>query len=145
MSLFECVIVTFVCTTMIRFLKSSLVLSILPDIRIRILALFILLFIPIFTFIIGKIQSSDIFKNKNYYQVTYIEFKNPSRIDSSYISNKLIGKLGSHLFLSDTLNSQITVLDIQEIKAIKYKKVSNGRLPFSTLFLSPLSESPLRP
>jgi len=108
------------------FISNENIKNIMPDFYKRLAITIALFLVPGLIFITAKVRSFTIFNNEDYYSVSNIRFLNKDSSDNEYMSYKLLGKLGNHLFLADSSNSVITVLNTDEIKLIEYKKIDNG-------------------
>lgn len=107
-----------------NFISYSVIIELFPHLRTRIAIAILLFFIPIFSFMTGKLNATLIWKNKKYHIVTNINFEDTLYNKKNLACNKLLGKLGHNLFLSDSLNSKIIILNLDKIQTIEYKFIS---------------------
>jgi hypothetical protein len=101
-------------------LRHPFILKFFPNFGLRLLAAFTIFFIPVFSFTDGKLNAIDIWKNRKYFQVTRVSFRKNETIGVNLVYNKLLGKLGTTLFLSDSLNSRIITVNTEAVQAIEY-------------------------
>ena len=85
--------------------------------------LLIICFLPTGSFTIGKLESLGIYNNEDYFKVTHIDYMTPSGGKLEEVNLKLIGKLGSFVFLTDSLNSKIVTVNLSFVKQIEYRRV----------------------
>lgn len=92
-----------------------------PSSTIRLLFIYLGIALPIISFLLGKLNSLAIHKNENFFAVANIEFSD-DHSDSVYLNKKLLGKLGQTIFLTDSMNENIQVLNLDFIRNIEYKQ-----------------------
>lgn len=86
----------------------------------------LIFFIPIYSFTTGKLDAIKIWNNQEYFEVSDITFKEPSTVNENIVSSKLLGKLGGNIFVSDSSNSKITIVNLESVKLIQYKLVKQN-------------------
>jgi hypothetical protein len=97
----------------IGFLSASF-----PNSRIRNGVLVVIIFLPIYSFSSGKINSEMVKDNIKYEFIT--EIKSTS-IDNQSDTLKLIGFTGNHYFISNLKNQYTLILESEKIDFIKFK------------------------
>lgn len=108
--------------TCLSFATHESIIKKFPFFIVRLLISLLVFCVPIFSFSLGKLNSIAVWKNRSYFQVSTIKMTDTSQV-KELISTKLLGKLGNHIFLSDTLNSKIIFLNMDHVKSIEYKFV----------------------
>jgi len=113
----------FLCLFFIKEVSKFLNASGVKNAYIRWLTIIVICFLPPLSFSIGKLESLDIYKNRNYYKVSSVDYITTNGGKLEEVDLKLIGKLGSYIFLTDSSNSKITTINLAFVKKIEYKKV----------------------
>ncbi len=118
-------VLVLVCFTIIVFsitklINHDVIIKYIPGSGIRLLFAILLIVVPVFSFLRGKLNAIEIWSNEKYFTIKRLTFADES-ITNNFISKKLLGKLGSNLFLSDSLNTTIIILNTDRIQAIEYE------------------------
>jgi DNA-binding transcriptional regulator/RsmH inhibitor MraZ len=101
-------------------INHDVIIKYIPGSGIRLLFAILLIVVPVFSFLRGKLNAIEIWSNEKYFTIKRLTFADES-ITNNFISKKLLGKLGSNLFLSDSLNTTIIILNTDRIQAIEYE------------------------
>lgn len=112
----------------VKFIRHSAIIKKFPDFRLRFIFSILFFFIPIFSFTTGKLNAIEVWKNQKYFQITDIFFKEDSISNQHLTPTKFLGKLGTNLFVSDSLNSKITIINSETIKYINFTLVDKNSL-----------------
>ena len=112
--------ITIIIYSYVKVFRNQDFASWFPNLMLRRGAAIVICIIPILSFLTGKFNSIAIWENRNIQKIEEIQFKDSSNSEVQFRSWKLIGKLGSFVFISDTLNHSVSTLNIENIKYIKY-------------------------
>ena len=107
------------------FLTNRLTISktiINPDIRFNIINFILIL--PLISFCFSKRQSLDIYKNHSYKIISAIQIKSVQNPDQRTrpLGLKYLGTATNKIFLANKDNSEITILNMDDIAFISYKQ-----------------------
>jgi len=94
-----------------------------PDLRSW--AIIFMLVLPLMSFCFAKKQSIEIFENKSFKKITEIQPDNDKKYNI-LLGLKYLGATTDKAFLTDSINSEITILNTSNLNYIKYKTVSNN-------------------
>jgi len=115
-----------------------IVASGVTNVYVRWITLLVICFLPPASFSIGKLESLSIYNNEEYYRVSQVEYMTTTGGEIEEVDFKLIGKLGSYLFLTDSQNSKIVTINLAFVKRIEYLKIRKepkGRANSSAKFV----------
>ena len=107
----------------VKFIREPTTIKKIPNYRVRLFVCVLFVVIPLLSFNTGKQDAIAIWKNRKYFRITNIVFKEKSLSTQNPVQSKLLGKLGTYLFVSDSLNSRITILNLETINSIDYKLI----------------------
>lgn len=115
--------ITLIISGVVKFIRHPKIITFLPNFGLRLFFAILIFFIPIFSFTTGKLNAIKILNNQEYFKVSNITYSEPSVSNQNIVNSKLLGKLGTNLFVSDSVNSEIIILNLETVKSIEYKLV----------------------
>lgn len=100
---------------------STTAIKLLPNKRLRLFLSVMFSFIPVYSFGKGKLDGIDVWKNRTYYSIVKLVYTDPSITPQAAVGSKLLGKLGSCLIVTDSLNNNITVIGLEKVQLVQYQ------------------------
>jgi hypothetical protein len=122
---FAIVSTTLVIYSIAKYLRSSVIARLIPNQTVRLFTSILLFFVPIFSFSNGKLNAIAIWKNQKYFKIADLTFKEGKSGTSHLISAKLLGKLGTTIFLSDSANGRLTILNLETVQSVEFQYIDN--------------------
>jgi hypothetical protein len=119
--------VTLIILAIAKFMRNRTVAEKIPNITARLFIGFMLFFVPIYAYTLGKLNSIEIWEGKKYYRIKTISFKDSAAQPRAFDYTKLLGKLGSSLFVTDSANSKVVVFNMDQIAYVEYTLVNHER------------------
>lgn len=108
-----------------KLMRNPEFIKLLPNFSLRFFVAVLLRFVPVYSFLIGKLNAIEIWENKKYYKVTDVTFKDITNSSNYLKSTKLLGKLGNYIFLADSLNTKISAINLEAIYRIEYSYINS--------------------
>jgi len=109
-----------------NFFSSKKIQDLFPDIGFKNSIGFLIILVPLIIYTCGKRESTFVKENKKYFSIVDVRIKSDSTNYRNIINKKVIGKLGNFMFLSDTSNSEISILNMEDVVFIKFKETGRN-------------------
>lgn len=103
--------------------RTAFLSKLINEPSVRFYVVFFLILLPLFSFCYAKDQSIRIRDNISYKRIIDLQFSN-NQTSTQIIGQKLIGTSSDKIFLSNMDNSEITILNMEDVRFIKYKSIN---------------------
>lgn len=109
--------------------RNDYIIKLIPYKRARFFFSVLITFVPVYSVCKGKLDAIAVWKNTHVYYVADIAYMDgfvPTK--NEIVGKKLLGKLGGCVVITDSANANITVLNLEKVQLVKYRRSESPNL-----------------